>query len=42
MAFEPLLERVGYKKSVFICSSIQIVAIISESPDPDAPGIVDT
>jgi hypothetical protein len=26
--FEPLLERFGYKKTIYILSSIQIIAVI--------------
>ena len=30
--FEPLLERFGYKKTVYILSSIQIIAVIRTWP----------
>ncbi|PSR83417.1 general substrate transporter [Coniella lustricola] len=30
LAFEPLLHRVGYKKSIYVCCVIQIVALIIE------------
>jgi hypothetical protein len=28
--FEPLLERVGFKKTIYILSAIQIIAVISK------------
>ena len=34
-AFEPILERLGYKKTVYLVCMIQIVAIISESPQSE-------
>lgn len=31
MLFEPILERIGYKKTIYVVCAIQIVAIISMS-----------
>lgn len=30
LAFEPLLERVGYKRSIYVCVAFQMVAVTGE------------
>jgi hypothetical protein len=35
--FEPLLERVGFKKTIYILSAIQIIAVISMYPPINTP-----